>query len=165
MSLLSDSQSQRVSASDQKLRFMSRWLQERAVSKSSSSVTKLPLGAWLALAAVISVSLSSMHLGSHVENEAVGSGGVGLGTRLPPLWPRAGCLWEPDVLLLVPEAPTSLQSVQINIHLSRKASKKKNRSLAEVWGFVCLFVFMFLFYFCFVLHNFLDRTLNFFNHK
>lgn len=85
MSLLSDSQSQRVSASDQKLRFMSRWLQERAVSKSSSSVTKLPLGAWLAVAATISVSLSFMHLGLHVENEAVGSGGVGLGSRLPPL--------------------------------------------------------------------------------
>ena len=121
----------------------------------------------MALAAVISVSLSFMHLGLHVENEAVGSGGVGLGSRLPPLWLRAGCLWEPDVLLLVPEAPTSLQSVQINIHLSREASKKKkkNRPLAEVWGFVCLFVFMFLFYFCFVLYNFLDRMLNFFNHK
>ena len=58
MSLLSDSESQRVSASDQKLRFMSRWLQERTVSKSSSSVTKRPLGEWLAGAAAISVSLS-----------------------------------------------------------------------------------------------------------
>ena len=53
MSLLSDSESQRVSASDQKLSFMSRWLQERTVSKSSSSVTKRPLGEWLAGAAAL----------------------------------------------------------------------------------------------------------------
>ena len=123
----------------------------------------------MALAAVISVSLSFMHLGLHVENEAVGSGGVGLGSRLPPLWLRAGCLWEPDVLLLVPEAPTSLQSVQINIHLSREASKKKKKKKTDLWQkcgvlFVCLFL-CFYFYFCFVLHNFLDRMLNFFNHK
>ena len=104
----------------------------------------------MALAAVISVSLSFMHLGLHVENEAVGSGGVGLGSRLPPLWLRAGCLWEPDVLLLVPEAPTSLQSVQINIHLSREASKKKKTDLWQKCGvlFVCLFL---CFYFIFVL--------------
>ena len=104
----------------------------------------------MALAAVISVSLSFMHLGLHVENEAVGSGGVGLGSRLPPLWLRAGCLWEPDVLLLVPEAPTSLQSVQINIHLSREASKKKKQTSGRSVGFclfVCFYVFI-LFLFC-----------------
>lgn len=57
-SLLNDCESQRVSASNQKLRFMSRWLQERTVSKSSSSVTKRPLGGWLAGAATVLVSRS-----------------------------------------------------------------------------------------------------------
>lgn len=145
-SLLNDCESQRVSASNQKLRFMSRWLQEGTVSKSSSSVTKRPLGGWLARlprSRFLDLGFSFLHLGLHGENEAVGSGGVGFG--VPAATPVAEkalllVLWKP-----LPPCRACRYSSQ------QRSQQKKKTDLWQKCGVlsVCLFLcFYFIFCFC-----------------
>lgn len=143
ISLLSDSNRQLVSASDQKLKFISHWLEERAISKSSS-ITKLPLGVWLAKAATISVSLSFMHLEFHPKNEGLGSAGQAQGPCHPQSQQPAA---RERGLLFGSAGPVSALCVCVNIH-SEWRGQKKQTSGHSVGLFVC-HIFIFLFLSCF----------------
>lgn len=78
ITLLSDSRSQHGSASDQKQIYFSLAGRGRDF-KTSLHYKTPPLGAWLAKAAAILVSLSFMHLGFHPKIERWGSAGAGSG--------------------------------------------------------------------------------------
>lgn len=149
IALLSDSESQLVSVSDQKRRFISHWLEERIISKSSSSLTKLPLGARLAPTATIVVSLSFRHLELHTESGGFGSGGTDSGC-LPCPELTAGCLrkwgpvsapfWRPPFLVVRVDTRSLLADKPTKTNLWQKCG-----------SFYLFFIFLFYFVFGFVL--------------
>lgn len=148
IALLSDSESQLVSVSDQKRRFISHWLEERIISKSSS-LTKLPLGARLAPTATIVVSLSFRHLELHTESGGFGSGGTDSGC-LPCPELTAGCLrkwgpvsapfWRPPFLVVRVDTRSLLADKPTKTNLWQKCG-----------SFYLFFIFLFYFVFGFVL--------------
>lgn len=148
IALLSDSESQLVSVSDQKRRFISHWLEERIISKSSS-LTKLPLGAQLAPTATIVVSLSFRHLELHTESGGFGSGGTDSGC-LPCPELTAGCLrkwgpvsapfWRPPFLVVRVDTRSLLADKPTKTNLWQKCG-----------SFYLFFIFLFYFVFGFVL--------------
>lgn len=141
ISLLSDSRSQRGSASDQKQIYFS------LVGRGSDFKTSLhyktpPLGAWLAKAAAILVSLSFMHLGFHPKIERWGSAGAGSGF-LPCPGLTAGRPGQGPCIGRVLHTPPSCSACVSTLALGGAARKSKCVGL-----FVCL-IHIFMFLLCF----------------